>query len=421
MNQTDRLERELTAWFVDAASERTPDYMTDILRQTAGTRQRPAWSFLERWLPMSVMTLGRQTLKPLPWRTIGLLALLALLLAAAAVVYVGSRPRVPAPFGPAANGLIAYARGGDIFTVDPVTGTRATIVTGPDYDRDPRWSLDGTRIAFLRLARAGHVLVVADADGSDEIVARTEPLMNADSDSIAWSPDGRWIAVAADAPQGRAIHIVDAIDGDVKALPAAPQYAGFEVFWRPSDARQLMFLGGTTPNLGLYLFSLDDSSVVEVPLPEGYRGSLRPVGWLPGGQRFAYHRSNEDFPGRTYAVDLATGAESVIGPAFGRLSNDGTRIAGFVSLGVRPSLRLCVAPVGGGPCVPIGETSQALDSDYVQWSPDDEWIIAGPVRDRLPFPRGCTQRCLSLDPDGGTQAQPSWLLDGAESWQRVAP
>src|SRR5687768_12432534 len=119
MNQTDRLERELTAWFVDAASPRTPDYMTDILRQTAGTRQRPRWSFFERWIPMSVITLARQTLKPIPWRTVGLIAILALLLAAAAAFYVGNRPRLPAPFGRAGNGLMAYAQGGDIYTVNP--------------------------------------------------------------------------------------------------------------------------------------------------------------------------------------------------------------------------------------------------------------------------------------------------------------
>ena len=48
----------------------------------------------------------------------------------------------------------------------------------------------------------------------------------------------------------------------------------------------------------------------------------------------------------------------------------------------------------------------------VQWSPNDEWIVAqlapgGPA--------------VILDADGSTQDQPSWLTDGAETWQRVAP
>ncbi len=149
MNRPENLERDLAIWFADTATPRVPDFTDDILRLTAGTRQRPRWSFPERWLPMGVISLGRQTLKPVPWRTIGLLAVLALLLAGVAV-YVGSQSRPPAPFGLAGAGLVAYTIEGDIYTVDPVTGTREAIVTGPEDDSEARWSLDGTRLAFLR-------------------------------------------------------------------------------------------------------------------------------------------------------------------------------------------------------------------------------------------------------------------------------
>ena len=95
MNRPENLERDLTAWFVETATPRVPDFTDDILRLTAGTRQRPRWSFPERWLPMSVITLGRRTLEPLPWRTIGLLAALALLIAASIAFYVGSQQTSP--------------------------------------------------------------------------------------------------------------------------------------------------------------------------------------------------------------------------------------------------------------------------------------------------------------------------------------
>ena len=39
-----------------AAPRAVPDYRDDIVRQTARTRQRPAWTFPERWLPVSVIT-----------------------------------------------------------------------------------------------------------------------------------------------------------------------------------------------------------------------------------------------------------------------------------------------------------------------------------------------------------------------------
>ena len=58
---------------------------------------------------------------------------------------VGShRSRLPPPFGLAANGLVAYADRGDIVAVDPISGVRMPITSGPATDVEPRWSLDGT-------------------------------------------------------------------------------------------------------------------------------------------------------------------------------------------------------------------------------------------------------------------------------------
>jgi len=120
MNRYDVFERDVTAWLDDAASPRMPDFRDDLLQRTAATRQRPAWSFPERWLPMTAVTAGRRTIRTVPWKTVALLALLVLVLTAAAVFLAGSHPR-PAPMlGRAANGLVAYAADGDIFAVDPV-------------------------------------------------------------------------------------------------------------------------------------------------------------------------------------------------------------------------------------------------------------------------------------------------------------
>jgi len=55
MNGRDTLERELVAWFGEIAAPSTPDYTDAIVQLTAGRRQRPRWTFLERWLPMSVL------------------------------------------------------------------------------------------------------------------------------------------------------------------------------------------------------------------------------------------------------------------------------------------------------------------------------------------------------------------------------
>src|SRR6266487_1858576 len=123
MMPVDRFERQLPELLTELAVPRTPDYFDDLLEQAARTRQRPAWSILERWLPMVDVARQPVVVPRLPWRAIGLgLALLALLVAVVTALVVGGRPNVPAPFGPARNGLVAYTFGGDIYTADPLTG-----------------------------------------------------------------------------------------------------------------------------------------------------------------------------------------------------------------------------------------------------------------------------------------------------------
>jgi len=406
MNRPDNLERDLTAWLADTATPRVPDFSDDILWLTARTRQRPRWSFAQRWLPISLLTLGRRTFRPLPWRTLGLLALLALLIVAAVAFYVGSQPRLPPPFGLAASGLVTYASAGDIYTVDPITGAREALVTGPDADREPRWSLDGTRVAFLRSSGLGEALVIFDLQ-TREVLATTDPLIDVDTDSIAWSPDGRSVAIAGSVAGSRALFIIDASSGALTPLPI--DYVDLEVYWRPPDGRQLMFFGGKEPDVGLFAVDVDDGTVTEIARA-GSGVWIRPSGWTPDGRRVVFMR--DDGSGTsTYVVDVTTGAEVVFdGVVFGHVSNDGSRMVALDADG-----GLCVANLSGGPCVQIGQPSQAYEGTHAagaQWSPDDQWIL---LRDL--FGRGA----IRIDPDGENPDQPAWIADGAESIQRVAP
>jgi Tol biopolymer transport system component len=408
MNHVDHLERDLTVWFEDTATPRVPDFTDDILQRTAGTRQRPRWSFPERWLPMSVITLGRQTFKPLPWRTIGLLAVLATLIAASIAAFIGSQPRLPAPFGLAANGLVAYARGGDIYAVDPVSGARMAIATGPEIDQEPRWSLDGTRLAFLRDSVDQQMIVIVDPIRPDEPVT-TAAFTDLDGDTVAWSPDGRSISFRARHDGSSAIFIADATTG--QATPLAIDVAPFDVYWRPPDGRQLMVFGvGADPSLHLYSF--DDQTIVEVKVHEG-SGPLRANGWMPDGQRFVYQRGEYDQPPiETYVLDVVTGNEITIDVGYGHVSNDGTRMVALDATG-----RMCVVELTGGPCRHVGEISQSYGGPHamgVQWSPDDERLISRP-------PGGDGGIAFLVDPDGAILAQPAWIADGAGAWQRVAP
>ncbi|HYH91628.1 MAG TPA: hypothetical protein VD763_00590 [Candidatus Saccharimonadales bacterium] len=405
----ERLERDLTAWFGGIASTPTPDEIEDILVATARVRQRPSWTFLPLApRPMGHTAMGGRHRVPAPRRVAILLAVLGLLLALG-TAWVGSRPRLAPPFGLAANGLMAYEQGGDIFVVDPESGARQAITVGPESDHDPHWSLDGTRIAFLREAGPANHVVVATRDGTVVSVSAGAPFIDADPDSIAWSPDGRTIALGSGGPEDRSIKLIDADDGRVTTLPLP--YQMLEMFWRPPDGRQFAWVRPTVQGAELALYSLDDGTSLAIPLTAG-DATLRPVGWTPEGTRFVYNRDTPHPRGAsTYVVDVSTGDHVVLDAAYARLSNDGTRIVGFDSEGQDD--HLCVARLDDGPCDPIDSDDRPVAASTftsIQWSPDDRWIVIRPL----------TGPALLLDPDGGAPDQPSWIEEGAGSWQRLA-
>ena len=169
MTAFDRVERHLPELFDEIAGAGIPDYFDDMLQTTTQARQRPAWSSLERWIPMGVIA-RPLPFRPIPWRLIAVAALLVIL-AAAALVYVGSRRVIPPPFGLARNGaLLIGTAGGDVVTVDPATGREVPVVSGPAFDSGPFYSHDGQRFVFNRGTSAtdtATALYLANEDGSD--------------------------------------------------------------------------------------------------------------------------------------------------------------------------------------------------------------------------------------------------------------
>ena len=131
MSHDDELGRELSTWFAQTAMPGVPAYVEELIGATRSAGQRRRWAMLRGRLPSGSGAAVGGTLGVVPWRTIGLVALLVLALAAMFGVWVASERRVlPPPYGPVRNGLLAYSDG-DIHVVDPDTGRRATIVTGP--------------------------------------------------------------------------------------------------------------------------------------------------------------------------------------------------------------------------------------------------------------------------------------------------
>jgi Dipeptidyl peptidase IV (DPP IV) N-terminal region len=89
---------------------------------------------------------------------------------------------------PGADGLIAFVRGGNIYTIEP-TGADLTKLTSNGHASGPRWSPDGEQIAYLD----GGNLWIMDADGSHKTQI-TDAAPGYTDARPSWSPNGRYLA-----------------------------------------------------------------------------------------------------------------------------------------------------------------------------------------------------------------------------------
>lgn len=249
MSSFDRFDDRFDARFTDAledlASPQFPDYFDDVLEVAVARRQRPAWTFPERWIPMSTIA-RRPTFAPaLPWRTIGIALLLLALLVAGAVISFGlRRDPLPAPFGPASNGLIAFPADNDIYTLNVVTGEERVVIDTPEREFGATFSRDGQWISFLQFAgeeSEGATLMIARADGTDvrTLAGPLEPY------SMSWSPASDSIALisapVAGSERGLSIISIDPAVPPVSiSLPVTPRGT---VEWRPPAGDELIFEG----------------------------------------------------------------------------------------------------------------------------------------------------------------------------------
>ena len=424
MSATERFDRDFADLLAGLAEPRFPDYFDDVLERAVSVKQRPAWTFPERWFPMGVLTRSAPFRPALPWRTVVLLALLLALLLATAIVGVGALllQERPAPqYGLAANGVVAYGLAGDIYSAQPDGSQARLVIGGPTNDGFPGYSRDGRSLYFIRLVSESPdevAVMVANADGSG-VRTLVEP---EEGGGLHWStvsPKGDVMALANEAVSPR-FSIISLADGARTAVELPVEVGAHE--WLPTGDEILLVGQTPTRQTGIYAVQPDGSGFRTIVEPRASY-SIMGLSVSDDGRYVAYSVRVGSVVAWSL-LELATGVDSLrlapIGQhqAFAGFAPDTSRIA-FVRYS--------------------DERASAIEAQ-VFVGPLDDPAAAVAVGPRQRIPSGTAGLSPQFSPDAtklviASDEGETWLVDiatgayealplGSElgvSWQRRAP
>lgn len=280
---------------------------------------------------------------------------------------------------PGTNGLIAFERGGDIYTVS--TGSSPSVSSSPLVTGaiDPAWSADGKRLAF---SQAGEIRILT-IGGSTTSALDT-------GTSPAFSPDGTMIAYE----KGGDIWVISSSGGTPRNLSNSGVAASDdEPVWSP-DGDFIAFTR-TAVNADIYVMDAPTSPSTagganQMQLTTAVSNETHPT-YLPGGTRIAYASDRHGVANRQiYSISTSGGTETrVTSSAFDETqpayAPDGTKIA--------------FARTGSG----IHTTETQLTSGAADANPD--WQPAPPTNSSLPVITGTAAQGSTLFASRGSFAQ----------------
>lgn len=421
-------DMDLARWLADGPEHGSREHLSAILRTTRATPQHRSWIIRLRWAA-DPSTGPDAAAAPAALLAVVLLALLLAALGALAAV-ASQRPHRPAPFGPAANGRLAYVVGGTIHLADRDGGGEAA-VPGGGADATPAFSPDGTRLAFWsRLpGDGGYALYVADADGNGRRRVGGDLAVHANVGyAPAWSPDSsRLLFASTDHGVGR-LYVAPADGGGAALAITGLDATRWAPAWSP-DGEWIAFgrqTPGPSPMDAVALIRPDgtgERTLHEQPALPDEAAFAESLSWSPDSTRVAYMRGRDavhdpdDMTHRYAAVLAWAGLDRVEHRLYVEASGwlhlpawspDGSRVV--FTTGEPGALTVRVVGAAGDGARPVAQCGGPLD-DLLGWSPDSRWVVVA-----------CPGKPM-LAPLDGSPSVPLPLPPGTTmfDWQRIAP
>jgi len=218
---------------------------------------------------------------------------------------------------------VAFDLLGDIYVVPMAGGDATAIASGLAWEYQPRFSPDGSRIAFTSDRGGGDNIWIMNADGSDkrQVTEESFRLLN----NPTWSPDGRFIAAKKHFTTQRSlgtgeIWLYHAAGGEGVQLVERPSEDHQKELGEPifsADGRYVYYTQNITPgttfiyaqdsNTDLFNIKRYDMRTGEIETAvSGPGGSVRPAP-SPDGRYMAFVR-RERAQSKLYLKDLRSGA-----------------------------------------------------------------------------------------------------------------
>jgi len=222
---------------------------------------------------------------------------------------------------------LAFTLLGDIYTMPISGGTPKRIAEGLAWEVQPRFSPDGTRIAFTSDRGGGDNIWVMNLDGTDKRQVTKEDfrLLN----QPTWSPDGRFIAAKKHfttersagtgeiwlyhASGGGGVQVVERANERLQKELGEPVFApdGSAIYYTRNTTSGPIFEYAQDSQSGIFAIERKDLATGEVSTAvSGYGGAVRPAP-SPDGKQLAFVRRDKD-QSQLWVKDLANGREQMI-------------------------------------------------------------------------------------------------------------
>ena len=353
---------------------------------------------------------------------------------------------------------VAFTLLGDIYTMPITGGTPTRIAEGLAWEVHPRFSPDGTRIAFTSDRGGGDNIWVMNANGSDKRQVTKEDfrLLN----QPTWSPDGRFIAAKKHFTTGRSlgtgeiwlyhvsggagIQLVERPNEQFQKELGEPIYApdGKSIYYTFNITPGPIFEYAQDSNTDLFNIERYDLETGKVTTAiSGYGGAVRPTP-SPDGRKIAFVR-RENTQSKLYIKDLETGTERKIyddvdrdvqetwavtgvypnmdwtpdsesivfwaGGKIHRIDADGSNEA-VIPFAIDDTRGMSAAP---HPKIEVGEPSVNVTMPrFAEVSPDSRTVVFESLGKLYTMPAGGGTPKRLTNSDGGREMYPAWSRDG---------